>query len=54
MVERNILQTLIRKQTGLVTSLRRNCLVKHVTEGKVEGRIDVMERGGRTRKQLLE
>jgi len=24
---------------GLVTSLRRNCLLKHVFEGTVEGRI---------------
>jgi hypothetical protein len=30
--------------------LRRNCLLKHVIEGKIEG----TERGGRRHKQLLE
>jgi hypothetical protein len=33
--------------------LRRNCLLKHVIEGKVEGRIDMTGRRGRRRKQLL-
>jgi len=33
--------------------LCRNCLLKHVTEGKIEGRIEVTGRGGRRRKQLL-
>jgi len=32
--------------------LRRNCLIKHVTEGKLEGRIEVIRRWGRRRKQL--
>jgi hypothetical protein len=30
------------------------CLVKHVIEGKIEGRIGVMGRRGRRRKQLLD
>jgi hypothetical protein len=34
--------------------LRRTCLLKHVIEGKIEGRIKVMGRRGRRRKQLLE
>ena len=34
--------------------LRRNCLPKHVTEGKMQGRIKVMEGRGRRRKQLLD
>jgi hypothetical protein len=34
--------------------LRRNCLLKHVIEEKIEGRIEVMGRRGRRRKQLLE
>ena len=34
-------------------SFRRNYLLKHVIEGKLEGRIDVTERRGRRRKQLL-
>jgi hypothetical protein len=33
-------------------TLRRNCLVKHVTEGKIEGKIEVTGRRGRRRKQL--
>ena len=32
---------------------RRNCLLKHVIEGKIERRIEVMGRRGRRRKQLL-
>jgi len=34
--------------------LRRNCLPKHITEGKMEGSTEVMERQGRRRKQLLD
>jgi hypothetical protein len=37
--------------------LRRNCLLKHVNEGKTEGRIEVMgrrRRRRRRRKQLLD
>ena len=32
----------------------RNCLLKHVTEGKIEGRIEVTEKRGRRCKQLLD
>jgi hypothetical protein len=34
--------------------LRRNCLLKHVIEGKIEGRMKVKERLGRRRQQLLD
>jgi len=34
--------------------LRRNCLLKHVIEGKIKGRIGLMGRRGRRRKQLLD
>jgi hypothetical protein len=36
--------------------LHRNCLLKHVTEGKIEGRIEVMGKWGRRRRceQLLD
>jgi hypothetical protein len=34
--------------------LRRNCLRKHIIEGKREGRIEVTERLGRRREQLLD
>jgi hypothetical protein len=32
----------------------RNCLLKHIIKGKREGRIEVMARRGRIRKQLLD
>ena len=35
-------------------TLLRNCLLKHVIEGKIEGRIEVMGRRGRRRKLLLD
>jgi hypothetical protein len=34
--------------------MRRNCFLKRVIEGKIEGRITVMVRRGRRRKQLLD
>jgi hypothetical protein len=34
-------------------NLRRNCLVKHVTERKIEGRIEVSERRRRRRSSYL-
>ena len=52
---RNNLQTIKgskAKWTGHI--LRRNCLLKRVFGGKIKGRIEVMERRGRRRKQLLD
>ena len=34
--------------------LCRNCLLKHVTEGKIEERIELTGRRGRRRRQLLD
>ena len=34
--------------------LSRNCLLKHVIEGKIKGRIEVMGRRGRRRKKPLD
>jgi hypothetical protein len=34
--------------------LHKNCLIKHVTEGKIEARIELTRRRGRRRKQLLD
>jgi hypothetical protein len=34
--------------------LPRNCLLKHIIEGKIEERIEVTGRGGRRRKQVLD
>ena len=51
-VERNILQTIKRmKATWIGHILYRNCLFKHITEGKIGGGIGVI---GRRCKQLLE
>jgi hypothetical protein len=33
--------------------LHRNCFLKHVIEGKIEGTIDMTGRWGRRRKELL-
>jgi hypothetical protein len=53
--ERNILHTIKRRKANWIGHiLRRNCLLKHVIEGKVEGRIEMTERRGRRRKQLLD
>jgi hypothetical protein len=43
-----------RNANGIGHILRRNCLLKHFVEQKVEGRIEVTERQGITRKQLLD
>jgi hypothetical protein len=53
--KRNILYKLIRRKAnwiGLI--LRRNCLLKHVIEGMIEGRIEVAGSRGRRHKQLLD
>jgi len=52
---RNILHTTNRRRAAWIGDiLRRNCLLKHVIEGKLEGRIKVIERRERRRKQLLD
>jgi hypothetical protein len=43
-----------RKANWIVHTLRRNCLLKHVIEGKMEERIKVMGRRERRRKQQLD
>ena len=43
-----------RKANWIGHILRRNCLLKHVTKGKIEGRIEVTGRPGRRRIQLLD
>jgi hypothetical protein len=52
--EGNILHTVkIRKADWIGRFLRRNCLLKDVIKGKIEGRVTVTGRRGRRRKQLL-
>jgi ribosomal 50S subunit-associated protein YjgA (DUF615 family) len=52
MEERNIILNIgkRRKAEWIGRILRRNCLLKHIIEGKIEG----MGRGGRRLKQLLD
>jgi hypothetical protein len=52
---RNIIHIMKRRKTNWIDhSLRRNCLLKEVIEGEIEGRIEVTGRRGRRRKQLLD
>jgi hypothetical protein len=40
--ERNILPTVKRRKANWIADIvRRNCFLKHVTEGKIEGRVEV-------------
>jgi hypothetical protein len=53
--ERNILHTIKRRKANWIGHiLRKNCLLKHVIEGKLEERVQMTERRGRRRKQLLD
>jgi hypothetical protein len=53
--ERNMLQNIKQRKANWIGHiLHRNCLLKHVTEAKIEGRIEVTGRRGRRRKKLLD
>jgi hypothetical protein len=53
--ERNILHTIKRRKANWIGNIfGRNCLLKHVIELKLEGRIEMMGRQGRRCKQLLD
>ena len=53
--KRNILHAVKRRKANWIDlMLSRNCLIKHVIEGKIEGIIQVTGRWGRRRKQLLD
>jgi hypothetical protein len=53
--ERNILHTVNRRKANWIGYiLRRNCLLKQVINGKIEGRIEVTGSRGRRRKQPLD
>ena len=50
----NIIQTISRKRANRIGQiLRRNCLLKHFIEGKIEGGIEATGRRGRRCKELL-
>jgi hypothetical protein len=53
--QRNILHEIRKRKANWIGHiLRRNCLLKEVIEGKINGRIEVIRRRGRRRKQLLD
>ena len=53
--KRNILRTIkSRKNNWIGHILRRNCLLKHIIEGRMEGEIEVTGRQGRRCKQLFD
>jgi hypothetical protein len=53
--ERNILQTTKRQKANSIGHiLRRNCLLKHIIEIKIEGRIEATGRRGRRHNKLLD
>ena len=47
-------RNILRKANWIGHILRRNCLLKHVIEGKIKGEMDVTRRRGRRRKMLLD
>jgi len=52
--DRKIIRTMKKNADWIGHFLVRNCLLKHVIEGKTEGRIEVMGRRGRRGKWLLD
>jgi hypothetical protein len=52
--QKNILHEIRKRMADWIGHiLRRNCLLKEVTEGKIKGQIEVTRRRGRRRKKLL-
>jgi hypothetical protein len=53
--QRNILPEISKRKANWIGHiLRRNCLLRHVIEGKMKGRIEVTGRRGRRSKELLD
>ena len=53
--QRNILHEIRKRKTNWIGHiLRRNCLLQRVTEGKIQGGIEVTGRQGRRRRMLLD
>jgi len=53
--QRNILHEIRKQKANWIGHiLRRNCLLKHVIEGKIKGEMEVARRRGRRRKKLLD
>jgi hypothetical protein len=53
--QRNILHEIRKRKANWIGHIiRRNCLLKQVTEGKIKGQIEVTVRRGRRRRKLLD
>ena len=53
--QRNILHEIRKRKANWIGHiLRRNCLLKHVIEGKIKGEMEGTRRRGRRRKKLLD
>ena len=53
--QRNVLHEIRKRKANLIGHiLRRNCLLQRVTEGKIQGRIEVTGRQGGRRMKLLD
>jgi hypothetical protein len=53
--QRNILHEIRKRKANWIGHvLRRNCLLQRVTEGKIQGRIEVTGRRGGRRRKLLD
>jgi len=53
--QRNILHGIRKRKANWIGHiLHRNCLLQRVTEGKIQGGIEVIERQGRRRRKLLD
>jgi hypothetical protein len=53
--QRNILHEIRKRKANWIGHiLSRNCLLQHVIEGKIKGRLEVTERRGRRRRKLLD
>jgi hypothetical protein len=53
--DRNIVNTIKRRKANCIGHIvRRNCLLKHVIEGKLEVKSEMTGRRGRRREQLLD
>jgi hypothetical protein len=54
-VQRNILHEIRKRKTNWIGHIsRRNCLLKEVIEGNIQGQKEVTRRRGRRRKKLLD
>jgi len=53
--QRNIIHEIRKRKVNWIGHiLRRNCLLKRVTEGKIQGGLEVTGRKGRRRRKLLD